>query len=48
MRRDFFRVEKHPKQDKSWTSSKGKTIPLLKKLEEAKKYVENLILYKNN
>lgn len=42
MRRDFFRVEKHPKQDKSWTSSKGKTIPLLKKLEEAKKYVENL------
>jgi hypothetical protein len=42
VRRDFFRVETHPKQTKSWTSSKGKKVPLLEKLEQAKKYVDYL------
>ena len=42
VKRDFFRVEKHPKQDKSWSSSKSKKFTIFEKLEESKKYLEYL------
>ena len=42
IKRDFFRVEKHPKQEKSWATSKGKNVTIFEKLEQAKKYLEYL------
>ena len=42
VKRDFFRVEKHPKQDKSWSSSKSKKFTIFEKLEESEKYLEYL------
>lgn len=35
--RDFFRIEKHPKLKKVWSSSKSTKIGILEKLEETKK-----------
>ena len=40
--REFFRVEKHPKLDKELTSSKSEKIPILEKLAQANKIVEDL------
>ena len=40
--REYFKVEKHPKLDKSWISSKSNKIPLLEKLKEANKVVDDL------
>ena len=40
--REYFKVEKHPKLDKIWISSKSGKIPLLDKLESANKIVSDL------
>lgn len=40
--REYFKVEKHPKLDKPWISSKSSKIPLLEKLKEANKVVDDL------
>lgn len=40
--REYFKVEKHPKLDKPWISSKSNKIPLLEKLKEANKVVDDL------
>ena len=40
--RDFFRVEKHPKLNKPWSTSKSTTLSIKDKLEQANKYVEEL------
>lgn len=40
--REYFKVEKHPKLDKIWISSKSVKIPLLDKLESANKIVSDL------
>tara|TARA_R110002072_G_scaffold5689_4_gene35936 strand:+ start:99 stop:428 length:330 start_codon:yes stop_codon:yes gene_type:complete len=40
--REYFKVEKHPKLDKPWISSKSNKIPLLEKLKEANKVIDNL------
>ena len=37
MRRDFFRIEKHPKLEKDWNTTKSKKVSTLDKLNEAKK-----------
>ena len=41
--REYFKVEKHPKLDKPWISSKSNKIPLLEKLKEANKVVDDLL-----
>lgn len=40
--REFFKVEKHPKLEKIWTSSKSNKISILDKLETANKIVRDL------
>lgn len=40
--REFFKVEKHPKLDKSWTTTKSNKISILEKLEQANKIVDDL------
>jgi hypothetical protein len=40
--REFFKVEKHPKLDKYWMSSKSNKISLLEKLTSANKVVNDL------
>ncbi len=40
--REFFKVEKHPKLDNIWTSSKSGKMSILDKLKEANKIVEDL------
>jgi len=40
--REYFKVEKHPKLDKIWISSKSAKISLLDKLESANKIVTDL------
>jgi len=40
--REFFKVEKHPKLDKIWCTSKSNSISIEDKLKEANKVVENL------
>jgi hypothetical protein len=40
--REFFRVEKHPKYKKVWSSSKSNKISLLEKLAQANKVVDDL------
>ena len=40
--REFFKVEKHPKLDKHWMSSKSNKISLLEKLASANKVVTDL------
>jgi hypothetical protein len=40
--REYFKVEKHPKLNKAWISSKSNKIPLLEKLKEANKVVDDL------
>ena len=40
--RDFFKVEKHPKLDKPWCTTKSNKISIKEKLEEANKVVDDL------
>ena len=40
--REFFKVEKHPKLEKPWMTSKSEKVSLLQKLEAANKVVSNL------
>jgi hypothetical protein len=40
--REFFRVEKHPKLLKSWTTSKSNKVSILEKLKQANKVVIDL------
>jgi hypothetical protein len=40
--REFFKVEKHPKLDKIWTTTKSGKVSLLDKLQQANKVVEDL------
>jgi len=40
--REFFRVEKHPKLDKEYTSSKSEKVSILEKLAQANKIVDDL------
>jgi hypothetical protein len=43
MKRDYFRVEKHPKQNGvRWTSTKSKIVPITEKLKQAKEHVQYL------
>jgi hypothetical protein len=42
MRRDFFRIEKHPKLEKSWATTKSKKVTALEKLNEAKQKILEL------
>ena len=42
IKRDFFRVETHPKQEKSWATTKSKNVTIFEKLEQAKNYLEEL------
>ena len=40
--REFFKVEKHPKLEKPWMTSKSEKVSLLQKLEHANKVVSDL------
>lgn len=40
--REFFKVEKHPKIDKPWTTTKSAKVTILDKLNQANKVVEDL------
>jgi hypothetical protein len=40
--REFFKVEKHPKLDKVWTTTKSGKVSLLDKLNQANKIVDDL------
>jgi len=40
--REFFKVEKHPKLDKIWISSKSNKIDIIDKLNSANKIVDDL------
>ena len=40
--REFFRVEKHPKLNKEFTSSKSEKVSILEKLAQANKIVDDL------
>ena len=40
--REFFKVEKHPKLDKPWCTTKSNKISIKEKLEEANKVVDDL------
>jgi hypothetical protein len=39
LRRDFFKIESHPKLDKPWATTKSKKVSILDKLEEAKQKI---------
>jgi len=41
-KREFFKVEKHPKLDKSWNTTKSEKVSIQEKLIQANKVVENL------
>ena len=40
--REFFRIEKHPKQEKTISSSKSSKLTILEKLEQIKEKLYNL------
>lgn len=48
--REYFRVEKHPKMDKIWSTSKSNKLSIQEKLEQANKVVDDLEnnIYPNN
>ena len=46
MRRDFFKIEKHPKLEKDWNTTKSKKVSILDKLNEAKQKILELDLLK--
>ena len=41
-KREFFKVEKHPKLDKYWTTTKSEKVSIQDKLNQANKVVEDL------
>jgi hypothetical protein len=41
-KREFFRVEKHPKLKKSWSTTKSTKVTIMEKLAQANKMVEDL------
>jgi len=41
-KREFFRVEKHPKLKKSWATTKSTKVTIMEKLAQANKMVEDL------
>lgn len=40
--REYFKVEKHPKSNKIWMTSKSSKFTILEKLEQANKIVDDL------
>jgi len=40
--REFFKVEKHPKLDKPWMTTKSNKVSIQEKLEQANEFVTNL------
>ena len=40
--REFFKIEKHPKLDKSWTTTKSNKVTIEEKLAQANKVVDDL------
>ena len=42
VRRDFFKIESHPKLEKPWVTTKSKKVTALEKLNEAKKKILEL------
>jgi len=42
VRRDFFKIESHPKLEKPWATTKSKKVTALEKLSEAKKKILEL------
>ena len=40
--REFFKIEKHPKLDKSWNTTKSGKVSIQDKLNQANKVVEDL------
>ena len=40
--REFFKVEKHPKLDKPWCTTKSEKVSIQDKLEQANKVVDDL------
>lgn len=42
VRRDFFKIESHPKLEKLWATTKSKKVTALEKLNEAKKKILEL------
>lgn len=42
VRRDFFKIESHPKLEKSWATTKSKKVTVLEKLNEAKQKILEL------
>jgi hypothetical protein len=43
IKRDFFRVEKHPQQNGTrWASTKSKVVPIVEKLKKAKEHLKYL------
>jgi len=41
-KREFFKVEKHPKLDKIWTTTKSEKVSIQDKLKQANKVVDDL------
>jgi hypothetical protein len=41
-KREFFKVEKHPKLDKPWNTTKSEKISIQEKLNQANKVVDDL------
>jgi hypothetical protein len=42
LRRQYFRVEKHPKLEKIWETTKSEKVTILEKLQQANKVVDDL------
>ena len=42
MKRDFFKIEKHPKLDKHWATTKSTKVSIIEKLEQSKQKIEEL------
>lgn len=40
--REFFKIEKHPKLDKPWTSTKSNKVTIFEKLAQANKLIDDL------
>ena len=40
--REYFRVEKHPKLEKNWETTKSEKVSIMEKLQQANKIVDDL------
>jgi inner membrane protein involved in colicin E2 resistance len=40
--REYFRVEKHPKLEKIWETTKSEKVSIMEKLQQANKIVDDL------